>query len=396
MVSDNFKPIAYPDIEKYELFKKKGNIMYCIGTIENDSFIIVPNEQVSLILRLLKLMNGKLSVSDIQKFAKENNMSIDIKSLITKLGRAGLIKNFNEHYKFSELQLFSFSMLSIDISLFCNYIKKRGMFLTIILILMLIVTILYVTIFLPSRISFNFNNIIKYDNSYLKNIILSLIFTIPCFLVHELGHIIFATRYGLTSNKLNIGLYYFVIPIVYVKIQGLYALPPFKRVRVLIAGIVFNFIFGLSCLFMWYIFEIEIFKTLFFVNIQIAFLNLTPFTFSDGYFIFSIVIGEPNLRYQYYKFLAGIVNKKFRYKLTFKQLIYIICSIVITILYIIVQVKVLDNVLYETLQKYGFGFSQERRFFIYTAMNILIVSALYLFIYKRSIKYLNATLAKDF
>jgi putative peptide zinc metalloprotease protein len=120
-------------------------------------------------------------------------------------------------------------------------------------------------------------------------------------LLHELAHALAGARFGLIANSLEFALYFGFIPIVYLRIPGLYTLSPRRRVIVWSAGIFLNLI--LAAIGMAYLIwqgtagaALNIWYVVILVNYSLVVTNLVPFLPTDAYFILSTVFHVHNIR----------------------------------------------------------------------------------------------------
>ncbi len=120
-----------------------------------------------------------------------------------------------------------------------------------------------------------------------------------CFLViilfHELGHAAAAYRFGIQPQEIGFGLY-FIFPVFYSNVTGIWALPLRERVAVDLAGIYFQLIANIPLLVLFYM---GVYDSVAFVLVTantIGLLSaLNPFLRYDGYWVFSDSFNIPNL-----------------------------------------------------------------------------------------------------
>jgi len=117
------------------------------------------------------------------------------------------------------------------------------------------------------------------------------------FAMHECAHAAIAASFGLRPRCIEGGFYLGFLPTFYLRIGGLYRLPPRQRVAVWIAGSAINILTGLLCNVTAQSFPaMSWLSHLAFLNFSIGVFNLVPLLPTDGYFILSTLVGQTNLR----------------------------------------------------------------------------------------------------
>lgn len=141
-----------------------------------------------------------------------------------------------------------------------------------------------------------------------------------CFLViillHELGHAAAACRFGVEPQEIGFGLY-FIFPVFYTNVTGIWALPARKRTVVNLAGIYFQLIANLPLLILFYT---GVCNPICFVLITantIGLLSaLNPFLRYDGYWLFSDIFNIPNLHVKSWCIYTSLLKGKSSLKKT--------------------------------------------------------------------------------
>jgi len=135
--------------------------------------------------------------------------------------------------------------------------------------------------------------------------ILLILINVGALFFHELGHSSACARYGCTHGNLGAGLY-FIYPVFFADVSDTWTLPRMQRVIVDSAGIYFHLVFGSVCYLLWLTFHAPIFILTVYSILTAVVLNLNPFLRFDGYWIFSDLLGIPNL-YHSVKDLCGFI-----------------------------------------------------------------------------------------
>lgn len=128
-------------------------------------------------------------------------------------------------------------------------------------------------------------------------------------LVHEIGHASASFRFGVRPKEIGFG-FYFVFPVFYTNVTGIWALTKEERNTVNIAGIYFQLIINGMLIGFFYlqIFKVLVF-TLILVNTTSVITSLIPFFRYDGYWLFSDYFDIPNLQHKSRTFVVALFHK---------------------------------------------------------------------------------------
>lgn len=123
--------------------------------------------------------------------------------------------------------------------------------------------------------------------------------------LHEIGHVVTAARYGLRTSEATIGMYFGLVPTIYLRVCGIYTIGRRARAHVWAAGCAVNLILATVLLASARIYGVEseigrMARHLAFWNATMVAVNLLPFLPTDGYFLLSTVLDEYNLRRRSY------------------------------------------------------------------------------------------------
>lgn len=115
--------------------------------------------------------------------------------------------------------------------------------------------------------------------------------------LHEFGHITACQATGAKHGGIGFG-FYFIFPVNYAEVNGVWALNKKERVMVNLAGVFFEMMYASVFIILFMLFS----SPLFFVLAILIFTNsmrqLYPFFRLDGYWVLSDLIGVPNLMYR--------------------------------------------------------------------------------------------------
>jgi len=372
---NTYRPKIFWDVSVTTLYEKKRGNEYCIGSVERDAYIKASQSQLSKLWSCIYLMNGVLTISEIQSEMEIRKVSINVDLLVMKLLSIGLIDDENYIGKpFDEASRLTVPICSVNIKKLSKLVQPFSYIIVIFILSLLgIGIILFSYLLLENRISII--ELIKYKNSYIKGIFFSSLLTIPIFITHEFAHVIVAAKYKLYASKMNFALYFGFIPMAYVRIPGIYTLSRGKRIKIMSAGILWNITVGIALTVMSNILKIETLKVIALANFQIAFVNLSPLSLSDGYFLMCNLLKTSNLRMNFLKTVAlgqqGI--NKTRYSVITR--LYTSC----TFIFMAVMGVTFGNSLLRNALKYGVLSKIEPSSSTFTILQIM-VSALCIFL----------------
>jgi Zn-dependent protease len=134
--------------------------------------------------------------------------------------------------------------------------------------------------------------------SQVRTAALAVLIGLLSIILHELSHCFVASRWGILTGTLRIQLYLGTIPIVGLKLAGLYTLPPRGRLAVWSAGVFTNLSITAAALLA--------IRTLApgsaalgltaAINWLLAIFNLMPLLPTDGYFMLCTLVKDSNVR----------------------------------------------------------------------------------------------------
>ncbi|BAV05890.1 peptidase, M50 family [Filimonas lacunae] len=121
------------------------------------------------------------------------------------------------------------------------------------------------------------------------------IFLFIC-LWHELGHATASWKYGVQPREIGFG-FYFVFPVFYANVSGIWQLPAARRNVVNMGGIYFQLLVNLICIVAYsnHIYQ-PLLRILIITNTVSIVCSLVPFFRYDGYWVFSDYFNIPNLK----------------------------------------------------------------------------------------------------
>lgn len=279
------------------LFKRCDGNLYCIGTIESDHYISVPEYNAPLIFHALSLMNGYRSIAELQaRMDRDFERRVDVVKLVDICRREGLLtgcKSIKEpmdefHTMLTELASFSLTGAQQIFEVVANALP-------FLIFGMLCIDATAVYFVGTGHVGIPWSE-------YMAN---PLIFPVAwaiqvlSILLHEFSHAVVAKRHGLRPKVVTLCVFYYFGLAMYVSTPGIYFKAPRDRLAIWCAGIFSNaflsaiFIFiQYTCRGIWYL----IGTIGMIVNLGIIASNMLPVLYSDGYYVLSTLLKIPNLR----------------------------------------------------------------------------------------------------
>ncbi|MBP6024459.1 hypothetical protein [Ferruginibacter sp.] len=150
----------------------------------------------------------------------------------------------------------------------------------------------------------------KSDLSNPNNFFPSILLTTSMILFHEIGHSTAIEKFNLKQEAIGFGFYFFS-PVFYTNSTQAWMLDRKRRLIIDYGGIYFQTLLLIPLGIYFYFSKDLLVKNIITYNYIIIYLNLNPFLKFDGYWIFSDLIGVPNLRQKSSGFLLKLFQKYF-------------------------------------------------------------------------------------
>jgi len=161
------------------------------------------------------------------------------------------------------------------------------------------------------------NPLIKFDYSSGGIITYLLIYPILIIitLIHELGHSAATLKFNVQPKSIGFGFYY-LLPVLYTDISGIWRLSKMKKVIINLAGIYMqllaNGLIFITTLFLRNNIITNFLHYIVLANFSIIIINLLPFIKYDAYWIYSDLSGINNLQSKSIKFLKETFSRIIR------------------------------------------------------------------------------------
>lgn len=302
MHKNYIKPIIVEDINVWTLFEKKDGNIYSMGSINEDRFIQLDENNKEAIKTATSYMDGTYSLQEIECIMLESHgYKLNTEQLYIWLCKAGLVSNPLDEYKVEkqEMDYLSITLKKVNLKKFYAGFQKFSdrLFTPVVCFCSTLILIGLILMILNMKEFFTLRNYMLGGSVGLGIIAMLGIFVLSIG-VHEFAHAIVGYRYGLKPSSLVFALYVGT-PMFYVKMPGIYTIEPKLRLRVWFAGIYCNMsMAALAGIFLQFT-EGNLYKFLLLVcttNISLVVANISPLLPLDGYFMLSTILKRPNLR----------------------------------------------------------------------------------------------------
>jgi putative peptide zinc metalloprotease protein len=293
-------PAALPGLSQHVLFRRgPGADTWILGDVERDRYITVPGSVLPVLSRAATLLDGSRSPAAVREHIRgELGRDLDVDAFVQRLRAAGLLRDAPDSAR-TPGRLPALTLATIPLT---GRGAGRGGRMGLALLLAGICAAAALLLFLAQTgIA---GEVQRRPGLLLPAAVLA------SMLLHEAGHAVAAAWSGLRPRTLTVALYLGFIPMLYLRIPGLYTLAPARRIVVWSAGCAVNLAIAAGAYAAaatlhppagWGAFL----ATLAAWNLALVKLNLIPFLPTDGYFIASTLLREHNLRDQAHRVLAG-------------------------------------------------------------------------------------------
>lgn len=298
-------PKLIDGINCWLFFKEQpGNpATYIVGNEKLDRYITVPSAKLPIVQKALKMFDGEASLATVATyFLETEHKQVDVAGLYGRLENAGLLQQpGSPDSSTGDIQKASVTLFDINlerITFPLNRIASAAYTWGFVVTTLLIVVGSALVLRDPHVLGFSsetVNRSIRFADAGMIGMILA------SFFLHELAHGLVATHYGLHAKHLRVSFYLGFIPLISLRVPGLYTLKPAIRIKVFLAGVYTNFALASLCIIglntisqasPWY----RPLQATAMMNYLIALLNLFPFLPSDGYYLFTTLFRQVNLR----------------------------------------------------------------------------------------------------
>lgn len=299
------------DIGYYNITNKS----MIVGSLSKNEFVKVTCSEPTALIDMIKLFDGKTEINVISEYCVAHKINIDLEQLIAVFSQRGLFVDETPKMS-SEIQKLGFKIFLKEFS----YKKDKKLSWIAILsgiltALITLVSVVFCVINFDSFIQLFNRELLRYKNSYLLGIGVTLCVSIAVLLFHEAGHCLAASLCKISIHRIGLYLYLGFMPKWFISFRGIRVAENRKKIFVFSAGSLINLsMIFVMCAALIIFPQFEIGKCII-VSCMFMILNcLIPFSLTDGYFIFSTLIRTDNIRDLMFRFIRNIGKKKFTKK----------------------------------------------------------------------------------
>lgn len=371
-LNSDMVPVVGTELRLVNVFGGKRRIS-CLYIVDEDRIVKAKSDDhVEKIISIIELADGKRTVGQICNIALEKCPGINAFELLNQLAAYNVFSNVSGGRKYSEVSIFSKSLLNINMSRYSNAVYKFRRIFWVFPIVFIVACVGLLFCLEISSQSFSVEKAMSSDGVFgtvrgrLYYYLLSYLLMFPMFILHEMSHVTMASKYGLVENQFCIALYLGFIPMYYIRIRGIYTVSTGKRIAIMLAGPLVNIFVGIVFYMTFKYSGNGIMLSLAQSNIRIGMVNIVPLSLTDGYYLLCSILGQINLRKKYYLFMGSLFCRRKIIKLKSTEMIYMIISLAFTYFFIMYEMWImLRTLLSENIIK----------------MYIILLSALIMLIY---------------
>ena len=294
-------PKLLDDVSVWLLYPRgsRSEEVYTVGSITADRYLAVPGSKLPAVRAFMHQLNGQQSLEEIKAaMIRENGVQLDVAALHRKFSRAGLLAQSGSGQA-GDIQEMSTTFLRLPIDRLLGWFQLLSAAMMPIVLFgaaLMVAAIVLLTAepsFLRLMAMPTVGNLAE-----VRTAALAVLIGVLSIILHELSHCFVASRWGILTGTLRIQLYLGTIPIVGLKLAGLYTLPPRGRLAVWSAGVFTNLsITAASLLAIRTIAPGSAALGLTAaINWLLAIFNLMPLLPTDGYFILCTLVKDSNVR----------------------------------------------------------------------------------------------------
>lgn len=333
-VNFDWKPKVRDDIYFNDIFSTRTNGYYIVGSLANDSQVLFNSKKFTAFTKLLDALNGENTVDDL--IHKGYGEKEELEKIVQLCYDKGLLTDSEKVERFNEVERLSVKLFQYKFKNFSeNWYKTCKIAVHIFRLLFVVVLAVSLYLFASHTDSISgltIRSAVSYKGDAWGNVAAGyLLIQVLCLfmgVMHEISHIVVSLKNRCQPNYVAFVLHLGFMPMAYVKQKSIYSLEKKKILEVLFAGVIMNFFLFLIFFDIYLYTGNDICKLLAVTNLRLMLINLMPFSLTDSYYIFSILLKKPNLRMKFFRFLAypGEI-KKYDWKLCVCFVVYLVTII---------------------------------------------------------------------
>lgn len=244
------------DLQTWVLFAdKKGKKEYLVGSLELDKYLVVPEDQLAVVMTILENLKAGHTPSQIQEMLEKDGISTDVHAFCRLLAEKGLLTGipvstssqeefptlFHRFRRF--LRSISWQMTSIPLEWTAPYLKRVGVWFWVPFLLALLLTsaVVLVSDFHPTAL----RHLTSSLRTQIPWIIAFNVFVLPLFIfLHEAAHALAASITGKVFPRRLSLRFFLCVPYFSLQLPGLYTLPFKERLSAIAAGPLMDLLLG--------------------------------------------------------------------------------------------------------------------------------------------------------
>jgi hypothetical protein len=222
------RPRVLDDVGIWLFYDRRGaraESTYIAGSVTADRYITVPESKLPAIRAFIERLDGNRTLDEIHReLVRECGFEVDVRALHRKFARAGLLAETSGPSS-GDIQRMSATFLQVRLDPLLRLLQVFAVLAKPLLFigaaLMTAAVIVCLTTVSVPRLAFR-----------PASVRVTAWIVAASVLAHELSHCFAAARWGIRSGKVRVQLYLGVIPVVGLKLRGLYTLPASGRLAV--------------------------------------------------------------------------------------------------------------------------------------------------------------------
>lgn len=351
-----------PDVEFIHQDGMLNSKFVLLGSKSANSFIKMNETTYLYASEIIEMLQSNKTQDEISKEMSDSHpeQKINVAAFIDRLRIAGLLCGYEKVFD-DEMDLLGVKVFNIkfkqsegrEINLLIKAIYS--LFSSAIIWCPLLI---FLTLVLNSYFGFEIRFVDRPLENVWIDLIATIILTILCFLVHELGHAIAAVYSGVRIKEFSIAFYFGLIPTFFFRYHDMKSVSPRTKLKIVSAGIYSNIIFAILFFLLSVIAagnhttSTILYRFAYFNAIMILG-NLLPARLSDGYYMLSLLLNKYDIRVSLWRnIVAQSRDRKKPNKLIVAYGMLMVASLVYTLFTTILSVL---NYLRSGNYAYGFG-----------------------------------------
>jgi hypothetical protein len=293
------------DVGVWLFFERGLRKTYIVGSVTADRYLTVPAAKLPAVRAFMDRLDGTRTLEQVrEELVREHGLKLDVEALHRKFDGAGLLAD-GRGPRPGDIERMSATVLRVPIGALLVLLRRFSPLVPVLAGVGLAAVAAALVLFVLDPTSRDVMAKAAGDRSLWSAAGLALGIAMLSGFVHEMSHCLVAARWGILKATLRVHLYLGFMPIIALKLAGLYTLPPRGRTAVWSAGVFANFTIAagglLGLRFLWpgsAVLEIVVA-----INWLIAILNLMPLLPTDGYFLLATWTNDANVRLRAWEWL---------------------------------------------------------------------------------------------